>query len=99
MDISSVSTVLNDPFLLRYVLLQANYNTVLEYCRSYFQAQSVCKDNVFWIQKAQKDFGISPDEFRDTASSPVLRYVEFLTQNGGVAIGSENFIPLYEFVK
>ena len=49
MDFSSISQVLNDPFLLRNVLLQADYDTIIEYCQSYALAETVCRDNVFWM--------------------------------------------------
>lgn len=95
----SVSTVLNDPFLLRSILIQADYNTILEYCRSYVQAQDVCRDNVFWMQKAQQDFGTSFNNFRMTILSPALRYLQLFTKNGGITAGSELFIDKYEILK
>ena len=49
MDLSPVYTVINDPFLLRYLLSQTDYDTVLNYCRSYVQAQEICEDQVSWI--------------------------------------------------
>jgi hypothetical protein len=90
---------LRDSDLLRYLLSQADYDTIINYCRTYVQAQSICKSNVFWIHKAQQDFGTSADEFRNTILSPAQRYLKLLTQNGGVAYGAENFIRLDEFVR
>src|SRR5689334_10816439 len=99
MDFSPISTVLNDSFLLRTLLFQADYDTILNYCRSHLQAQEICRDKVFWIQKAQKEFNISPNNFRNTTLSPAQRYLELLTQNDGIAYGSEQFISLDKFVK
>lgn len=94
----SVSQVLNDPFILRTLLLEADYETVIEYCRSHVETQEICRDNIFWIQKARHDFDVTPNEFRNTTLFPIQRYLQLLTENGGVVIGSENFINLNEFV-
>lgn len=96
---SPVSQVLNVPDILRHILLQADYNTIINYCRSYVQAQNMCRDEIFWIQKAQQDFNILPNEFRETTLSPAMRYLQLLTKNGGLEIGSEQFIKEDEFMK
>jgi hypothetical protein len=75
-----IASVLNNPLLLRNILIQSDYNIILDYCRSYKQAEEVCRDNVFWEQKAEKDFNVTRDVFRDTALSPVQRYFHIFTE-------------------
>ena len=74
-----IATVLNVPELLRQMLLQADYDTIMNYCRSHVQAQLICRDTMFWISKAGHDFNISPDIFRNTNLSPTQRYLQILT--------------------
>jgi hypothetical protein len=93
------STVLNDPFLLRYLLLQADYDTVLEYCRSHLEASRVCYDNIFWQQKAEQILNVPKNIFHNTNLSAAQRYLQLLTEKGGVAKGSEKYIDLEEFVR
>lgn len=91
--------VLNDPFLVRLILLYADYDTIINYGRTCLQGEGICRDKVFWMNKAQKNFYINLNNFKDTDLSPALRYLELLTQNGGVAMGSEDFVHLNKFVK
>ena len=97
MEYSPISTVLNTPELLWYMLLKAEYEDVIEYCRSYVQAEQICRQNAFWIQKAQKDFGIPSNEFINTTLSSSQRYLQLLTEEGGIAIGSEKYLGLVDF--
>lgn len=99
MDFSPISQVLNDPLLVRYLLLQADYDTILIYCSSHSLAHEIYKDEVFWIHKAQHDFNITPNDFRITNLSSVQRYIELLTRHGKITAGSENFITFNEFTK
>jgi hypothetical protein len=85
MTFPSITVVLDNPLLLRNILVQADYETVLGYCCSYQQAQEICGDNVFfWEQKAQRDFNVFIDAFRNTRLSSAQRYLELLTKSGGV---------------
>lgn len=99
MDLSPVSTVINTPELLWNLLLRADFDTVLEYCRSYDLASQICSQNVFWQQKAELMLNISRDVFYDTKLNAAQRYLQLLTQKGGIAKGSERYITLNAFVR
>ena len=97
---SSVTIVLNDPFLVRILLVHADYDSIINYGRTCVQSGEVCRDIIFWNQKAQHDFSISSNDFKNTTLSPALRYLELLTENGNVASdGSVDFMSLNQFVK
>ena len=97
MEDSPIYTVLYIPELLWYMLQTANYDDVIEYCRSYIQAKQICRQNVFWIQKAQKDFGIPTNEFVNSRLSSSQRYLQLLTEEGGIAKGAEKYLGLNDF--
>lgn len=73
---------------------------VVNCCQTDKEDQQICQDDVFWEQKALKDFGISKATFRNTDLSDMgQRYLELYTINGGVNAGSEKFIDWNEFVR
>jgi hypothetical protein len=87
MAFSSVTDVLNNPLLLRNTLLDSDYDTIINYCNAYPEADDICGDNVFWEQKAQQDFNIPIDIFRDTTLTPIQRYFQYLNA-GSPSVGS-----------
>lgn len=91
--------VFNIHELLEQFLLQSDYDAVMNLCRTNKQAGQICHTGTFWMGKAQHDFHISPQNFRNIGLSPYQRYLELYTQNGGVGIGSEQFITWGEFVR
>jgi hypothetical protein len=84
------------PEVLWNILLRSDYDTILDYCRTSLHS-NICSSNAFWLQKAQRDFNIPSNIFNQTTLSPSQRYLQILTQNGKVAIGSEKYIPWQEF--
>lgn len=86
-------------FIMRDILLRTNYDDIINYCRTCTYAIYVCKDNDFWMEKAFMEFGISSDLFKNTDLIPAQRYLELLTNNGGVGIGSEYFTLISECMK
>lgn len=91
--------VFNTSDLLLQFLLQSDYQTVLNLCQTNTLASQICHQGIFWLQKAEHDFGISPQEFQNTTLSPYQRYLQLYTQHEGVVIGSEQFISWNEFVR
>lgn len=87
------------PELAENVLGGADYDAILNYCRSFKQSAYICRSATFWENKARRDFNISLDVFRNTDLSPIQRYLQILTENGGVGEGSEKIIDWDEFVK
>lgn len=77
--------------IINNILLNASYDDIINYCRTYTEAHSICANSGFWNEKASLDFNISSDSFNNTDLSPSQRYLELLTFNGGVAIGSEYY--------
>ena len=98
MDFDPISQVLAIPELLQNFLLHLDYDSILNYCRSYKQARNVCNNENFWAQKALQDFVTPFAEFnapyqRDL--SPAQRYLRYLTQyEKGVGIGSEKYASM-----
>lgn len=92
-------TLTENPFILQNILFQLNWDSVINYCLSHKEAQSICRDSVFWEQKSFYDFNIPISVFRDTKLSADQRYLQLLTENGGVGRGSERFISLTELVR
>lgn len=43
----SRNLVLTDPFLIRTLLLQADYDTIINYCRTHTEGLQICRDKVF----------------------------------------------------
>jgi len=64
------------------ILMNLSYNDVINYCSVNTSAAIVCKDPVFWQEKASHDFDISSREFKNSNLEPQLRYIEFLTKIG-----------------
>jgi len=98
----AVELVLHNPFLLRKLLLETDYDTVINYCRSYYQAQEICYDKLFWIQKAEQKLNVPREMFESNIlfyRSPAQRYLQLLTKKGEIAHGSERYILFDEFVK
>lgn len=61
--------------------------------------ENICKDPVFWLLKAQKEFGISEEAFRDTKLSAFQRYIQLATEEGYVSKESEKHLTTSEFAK
>lgn len=92
MSLSELSPIFIISELRRNTLLQADYDTILNSCRTSKEFQSICNDKSFWEEKALKDFGTSLEEFNNTNLTPAQRYLQLLTEEGGVALGSEQFL-------
>lgn len=80
-------------------LLRCDYDTILAYSGTCTIAREIYDADVFWIQKAERDYLIKPYEFRNTKLHSIARYVQILTQNWDVVLGSQKFISLREFVR
>lgn len=91
--------IYTNPLLLQNTLLNLDYDSIINWCRTYTQAQWICRDRLFWQQKAMKDFGTTQQLFDNTTLTPAQRYLEILTQNNGVAFGAERFISLNKVVE
>jgi hypothetical protein len=83
--------------ILEEVLLYNNYDSTMNFCQANIEVGKICDDPIFWQRKAQRDFGITSNKFRDTNLSADQRYLQLLTKMGGVAIGSEKYINWQEF--
>lgn len=94
-----MESVLYNPDLLYNLLLDLDYEDVINYCRSYKQAALICQTPSFWEQKVLRDFNIPLDIFRNTDLSPAQRYLQISTSKGEIAKGSEQYLSLDEFVK
>lgn len=91
--------VLTNPLLLYHILFYTDYNTVLIYCRSCVQAQQIYQDPVFWEQRAVEILDLPRDIFRAVKLPPAQRYLQLLTERGGVAYGSEKYITLEQCLR
>lgn len=80
-------------------LLRSDYNDIINYCRTHINGKIICSDKSFWIEKAKNDLNISPKLFNNTDLSPSQRYLELLTINGGVSVGSEYYININKCMK
>lgn len=87
------------------ILLQLEYDDVIDYCEKNKDAQRLCQDTRFWKDKALKDFGITSevfDRFTPIVDSHSLaaqkRYLQLLTKHGGIMKGSERYLFPTEFV-
>lgn len=83
----------------RDIFLNFHFDDIFNYCRTSTQAVNLCQDDTFWIEKAQLDFKVSPQFFRNTDLTAAQRYLELLTNNDGVAIGSEDYSSIKECMK
>lgn len=80
------------------LLLDLPYRETMTLCNTSSYNMEVCSQESFWIEKANKQFGITADEFRQpggvpTELDPSQRYLEILSEND-VDIGSERFLSL-----
>jgi hypothetical protein len=100
MNLRSDIFSLTDPLIIRNILLGADYDSIISYCSTtHIQGKQICEENAFWEQKALHDFNISFDFFRNTTLTPAQRYLELLTERGGVSKGSEKYINWNNFMK
>lgn len=75
------------------ILLNLDYDSIANYCLTNRNALSICQSDYFWQQKAFIDFSVSPAEFTNTILTPILRYIELLTQRTNKCVaGSERSI-------
>lgn len=81
------------------VLIRSHYNDIINYCRTHTMAYTLLDNKCFWTGKSKLDFNISPQLFIDTDLTTRQRYLELLTNNDGIAIGSENYISMKECMK
>lgn len=92
-------TLAENPFILQNILLHLDWDSIINYYRTYKGAQLICRDMLFWEQKALHDFNTPINIFRDTKLSADQRYLQLLTENGGVGRRSEKFITVIELVR
>ena len=52
----AIYEVLYNPYTLRLVLLEADYDTIMQACSTYYAASLVCQDKIFWKEKTIKEF-------------------------------------------
>ncbi len=79
------------------ILLNLDYDSIINFCRVNKQAINFCNDPYFWLSKAKQDFNVTPDFFKSTNLSPSQRYLQILTENGGIASGSIRFLSIEQF--
>lgn len=76
-----MQAVLDDPDILHSFLLYADYEDVINYCRSYKLASQICRNHFFWQQKAQVLLNVATENFNNENGtiprSPALRYLKF----------------------
>jgi hypothetical protein len=92
-------TFLENTEIIWTILLQCDYDTILAYSGTCTIAREIYDADVFWVQKAELDYSIKPHEFRNTNLPSIKRYVQILTQNWGVVLGSQKYISFREFVR
>lgn len=91
--------IISAPELFYNVLFNADYDSVINYCLTHKEAILICRDPYFWQQKALYNFGISKEEFNNTILPADQRYLQLLTEKGGIAKGSEKFLNLAKFMR
>jgi hypothetical protein len=79
MEYPSLVAVLNDPLVLRYLLLHADFNSIIRFCQTYDLASAICSDSVFWAQKANHDFNTNIQDFYQPNVDPKQRYLNLKT--------------------
>lgn len=94
-----MNPVFDNPLLISKILIDLDYDSIINWCRTHKAARKISWNLFFWQQKAQQDFETSPGLFQKTKLGPSQRYLEILTQNKGVAFGSERFISLNKVVR
>ncbi len=80
------------------ILLHSDYDTVINYCRTHVGAQRICRDPLFWKVKANVILGIPQQIFEITTLTPAQRYLQLLSQLGGIAYGSERYMDPDQFM-
>ena len=73
---TSRDTVLTSPYLRRELLLEPNFDETISLCQTDKLSASICRNESFWAEKAQRKLGINRDHFYDTLLSPDWRYLE-----------------------
>jgi len=78
-------------------LLPLSYEDIINWCVTNKEYQSICQDTHFWIIKATRDLGVSPEVFTNTTLSPRERYLQLLAEIGNICVrGSERVIGVDE---
>lgn len=81
-----------DPLITHNILINSSYDVIINYCLTHLEAQKICRNSLFWEQKAYHDFKISADKFNNTSLTADMRYVQILTEEGGIASMSNKFM-------
>lgn len=77
----------------------------MEYCRTCLEASKIYTNTSFWRAKAKAVLDVTSKEFDDNTlrparpARPARRYLQLLTQKGGIAIQSCNFLDLDDYMK
>ena len=48
---SAIESVLETPELIQNILLYADYDTILNYCRTHKAASQICQNRIFWEER------------------------------------------------
>lgn len=84
MNNSSTINVFNNPLLARNILINADYNTIINYCNVYTLARQICDDELFWIDKAKHDFNTTRETFKSTSLTPPQRYLQLYNRKSSL---------------
>lgn len=87
------------PSLSHEIALHLDYDDIMNYCRSFKEAERLCRDRYFWQEKARLDFGTSQEDFNDTFLTPAQRYLQLLANHGGIGQGAEHYLGKNLFIQ
>lgn len=91
---------MDNPLIYYRFLTFSDYDTIINWCRSHRLGQIVCRDHIFWENKAQIDFNVSKEEFRKTHLSPAQRYFQLLLEKSTHVFSDMNrYFSLNAFVE
>lgn len=67
------------PELIQNILLYADYNDIMNYCRTSKLAVDICKSLGFWAEKAKHDMKVPGDLFNSITK--ISRIIKFRRRN------------------
>jgi hypothetical protein len=84
------------------ILINCDYEEIIAFCMTSKNAGKYLDDEIFWKAKTKLDLDISYNDFdlnRRIDQSYSQRYLQLLTDSGGVEIGSEKYEDIAELIR
>lgn len=82
-------------------LLQLSPEEILNYCQVNQRAREICQNNYFWNQKAERDFGISPQMIFNMSPYQQYRFIQTMNESWShiyLLLHSGQFDKLHELI-